>query len=193
MHDPDQLAAVLERWRGAIATGAPFDLEFPLRGADGQFRTFLTRAVPVKDAQGRVTQWYGTNTDINEAKQTENKLRATEAALRESDQRKDIFLATLAHELRNPLAPIRSVAQLLGSPSLAPKQLQFAQGVIQRQVRHMGWLLDDLLDIARITQGKLVLKKRASDAGQHRRCRGEDGATVARQQKPPPCGESAGT
>jgi signal transduction histidine kinase len=78
---------------------------------------------------------------------------------RELDQRKDVFLATLAHELRNPLAPIRNAAQLLGSPSLEPKQLQWAQSVIQRQVKHMAWLLDDLLDIARITQGKLELKK----------------------------------
>jgi signal transduction histidine kinase len=78
---------------------------------------------------------------------------------REVDQRKDVFLATLAHELRNPLAPIRNAAQLLGSPKLEPKQLQWAQTVIQRQVKHMAWLLDDLLDIARITQGKLELKK----------------------------------
>jgi signal transduction histidine kinase len=78
---------------------------------------------------------------------------------REVDQRKDVFLATLAHELRNPLAPIRNAAQVLGSPKLEPKQLQWAQAVIQRQVKHMAWLLDDLLDIARITQGKLELKK----------------------------------
>ena len=78
---------------------------------------------------------------------------------REVDQRKDVFLATLAHELRNPLAPIRNAAQVLGSPKLEPKQLQWAQTVIQRQVKHMAWLLDDLLDIARITQGKLELKK----------------------------------
>jgi signal transduction histidine kinase len=78
---------------------------------------------------------------------------------REVDRRKDVFLATLAHELRNPLAPIRNAAQVLGSPKLEPKQLQWAQTVIQRQVKHMAWLLDDLLDIARITQGKLELKK----------------------------------
>lgn len=80
-------------------------------------------------------------------------------ALREADRRKDIFLATLAHELRNPLAPIRTAAQVLASPKLAPQQLQWAQNVIQRQVRQMALLLDDLLDIARITQGKLELKK----------------------------------
>lgn len=156
--DAEQLPTVLERWRRSIATGIAFDMAFPLRAADGRFRMFLTRIVPMKDALGEVTQWFGTSTDIDESKQTENKLRATEAALRESDQRKDIFLATLAHELRNPLAPIRSVAQLLGSPALAPQQLQFAQSVIQRQVKHMAWLLDDLLDVARITQGKLALK-----------------------------------
>jgi PAS domain S-box-containing protein len=85
--------------------------------------------------------------------------KAAEIALREADQRKDVFLATLAHELRNPLAPIRNAAQMLGSPKLGPEQLQWAQSVIQRQVKHMALLLDDLLDVARITQGKLDLRK----------------------------------
>ena len=85
--------------------------------------------------------------------------KAAEIALREADQRKDIFLATLAHELRNPLAPIRNAAQMLSSPKLGPEQLQWARSVIQRQVKHMALLLDDLLDVARITQGKLDLKK----------------------------------
>jgi signal transduction histidine kinase len=79
--------------------------------------------------------------------------------LREADQRKDEFLATLSHELRNPLAPIRNAAQILGSPTLAPEQLQWAHSVIRRQVKHMASLLDDLLDVARITRGKLELKK----------------------------------
>ena len=85
--------------------------------------------------------------------------KSAEIALRDADRRKDIFLATLAHELRNPLAPIRNAAQVLASPDLKPQQLQWAQTVIQRQVRHMAWLLDDLMDVARITQGKLELKK----------------------------------
>lgn len=85
-------------------------------------------------------------------------LRASEQALRDADHRKDSFLATLAHELRNPLAPIRTATQIIGSSSLAPQQLHWAQQVIQRQVARMALLLDDLLDIARITQGKLELK-----------------------------------
>jgi PAS domain S-box-containing protein len=71
VHDPEALPAVLERWRKSIANGEPFDMEFPLRGADGVFRPFLTRVMPHKDAGGRVVQWFGTNTDITERKRAE--------------------------------------------------------------------------------------------------------------------------
>lgn len=82
-----------------------------------------------------------------------------EAALREADHRKDVFLATLSHELRNPLAPIRNAARLLESPSLTPGDLERNRAIISRQVRHMASLLDDLLDVSRITRGVLTLKK----------------------------------
>ena len=75
------------------------------------------------------------------------------------NQRKDEFIATLSHELRNPLAPIRAAAKVIASPHAAAAQLRQAQLIIERQVNHMALLLDDLLDIARITQGKLQLKK----------------------------------
>jgi signal transduction histidine kinase/ActR/RegA family two-component response regulator len=91
-------------------------------------------------------------------RRSEGRLRETESALREADQRKDLFLATLAHELRNPLAPIRAAVQLLAAPQLPPHKVEWIRSVIQRQARHMALLLDDLLDVARVTQGKLVLK-----------------------------------
>ncbi len=74
VHDPDVLPRVLEGWRDAIAAGKPFGMEFPLRGADGNFRTFLSRVMPVRDPQGRVARWFGTNTDISERKQAEERL-----------------------------------------------------------------------------------------------------------------------
>src|SRR5690606_23336495 len=86
-------------------------------------------------------------------------------ALREADRRKDQFLATLAHELRNPLAPIRTAAEMLTLPTLADDQLMWARQVIHRQVEHMARLLDDLLDVARITRGKLQLQKQIVDLG----------------------------
>ena len=74
VHDPDALPRVLVGWKGAIADGAPFEMEFPLRAADGSFGMFLTRVMPLKDEEGRVTRWFGTNTDICERKRTEEKL-----------------------------------------------------------------------------------------------------------------------
>ncbi len=80
VHDPNTLPAVLERWRNSIATGDPFNMVFPLRGADGVLRPFLTRVMPVRDLAGRVVRWFGTNTDISEQQRTE-------AALRQSEER----------------------------------------------------------------------------------------------------------
>jgi PAS domain S-box-containing protein len=86
-----------------------------------------------------------------------------EATLREIDQRKDEFLATLAHELRNPLAPIRQATMISMSPGASDSQKQWSHEVITRQVRHMSLLLDDLLDISRITRGTLELRTEMTD------------------------------
>jgi PAS domain S-box-containing protein len=69
VHDPEILPAVLDRWKAAIASGAPVEMEFPLRGADGAFRWFLTRVRPVHDSDGKVSRWFGTNTNIDEQRQ----------------------------------------------------------------------------------------------------------------------------
>jgi PAS domain S-box-containing protein len=81
VHDPAVLPTVLSRWRDAIALVQPFEMEFPLRGADGTFRTFLTRVQPIKDSQGRLMQWFGTNTDVDQLKRIEQSLRVTQARL----------------------------------------------------------------------------------------------------------------
>ena len=96
-------------WSGgseSVASGEPFDMVFPIKGRDDVFRPFLTRVEPLRDDDGRVVLWFGTNTDISE-------LKRAEEALREADRRKDEFLAMLAHELRNPLAPIRNALQIM--------------------------------------------------------------------------------
>ncbi|MGH8318125.1 MAG: ATP-binding protein [Steroidobacteraceae bacterium] len=130
----------------AVATGSVTLLERPLSAAT------LLRTVEVA-LRSRRRQYQVR--DLLEAQ------RAREAALREADRRKDTFLAILSHELRNPLAPIRNAAELLGSMNLTPMQLHWAQSVIRRQTAHMACLLDDLLDLARITQGKLRLRRQS--------------------------------
>jgi signal transduction histidine kinase len=97
--------------------------------------------------------------DTTTQRESRRALLESEAALREADQRKDVFLAILSHELRNPLAPIRNAARLLEAPTLTDDELQRSRTIISRQVRHMASLLDDLLDVSRITRGILVLKK----------------------------------
>ena len=79
VHDPEMLPEVLEQWKASLAIGQVFDMEFPLRGADGIFRQFLTRGFPLKDAAGNVLQWFGTNTDTTDLKRAEMALRESEA------------------------------------------------------------------------------------------------------------------
>ncbi len=149
---PDDRPAARAAWEGARHGSQAWQVEYRLRRHDGVYRWFLVRAVPQLDRSGAVTRWFGTTTDIEDARQ------ATQS-LREADRQKDEFLATLAHELRNPLAPIRTAVHLLVAPQANERSRVRATEIIGRQVGHMARLLDDLLDVARITQRKLVLKK----------------------------------
>ena len=148
---PEDSARVWQVWTRAREQGTEWTAELRLRGAGGEWRWFLTRAVPQRDAGQRVLRWFGTTTDIEDA-------RRTAQALQAADRQKDEFLATLAHELRNPLAPIRTAVHLLSLPTTPATARTRAVEIVGRQVSHMSRLLDDLIDIARITQRRLVLK-----------------------------------
>jgi PAS domain S-box-containing protein len=108
---------------------------------------------------GRAVRLVGIVQDITDRKRAELDLARSAEELRRADERKDAFLATLSHELRNPLAPIRNAAHILAFPNLKDEQVKWARQVIQRQTSHMASLLNDLLDVARITRGKFVLRK----------------------------------
>ena len=291
VHDPQTLPRVMKRWKECIATGIPFEMAFPIRGADGGFRTFLTRVLPMKDAYGVVTQWFGTNTDVEDLNRAEAQLResehrmrlATEATsvgiwewnvitghvrwdaqmfriyglpstpngfveysdwcsavlpndllrqeevlkdtvrrlgsssrefrirradnqenrhiqsfetvrtnshgvaewivgtnldvterklseealrrlaadLSDADRRKDEFLATLAHELRNPLAPIRNGLQVLEFANKNGEVAEQTRRMMERQLGQMVRLIDDLMDVSRISTGKVELQKKS--------------------------------
>ena len=86
VHDPQELPRVLGQWKDSIATGLPFSMVFPLLGGDGVFRPFLTRIMPVRDRDGKVARWFGTNTDISEQRKIEEALRESEERLRLAQQ-----------------------------------------------------------------------------------------------------------
>lgn len=281
VHDPQTLPEVMEIWSRSIATGEPFEATFPLRGADGEYRPFFTRAAPLRDASGRIVQWFGTNTDVSPLKKAEQALRDSQERLNEgllagrmvvwewdlatgklqgsanareifgaswadnrsrrewlhpddrklmekavdaalascgqyhqvvrvirpdngkivwtevrgkvncgadgkpvsvsgisldvterkraeeelllADRRKDEFLAMLAHELRNPLAPISTAAQLLKFVRLDERRVRETSEIIARQAQHMSSLIDDLLDVSRVTRGLIVLEREDHD------------------------------
>jgi PAS domain S-box-containing protein len=95
VHDLETLSGVLERWERSITTGEPFEMVFPLRGANGLFRPFLTRVHPLKNAKGRVVQWFGTNTDVEELKRAEAALRESEERERQRRQELETTLAVI--------------------------------------------------------------------------------------------------
>jgi len=126
---------------------------------DGRRIAISLTVSPVRAADGTVIGASKVARDISERKFVEQRLRESEEALRLADRRKDEFLALLAHELRNPLAPIRYALAANKKPGRTPEQCRQAEEIIERQVMHMSRLLDDMLDISRITRGALELKK----------------------------------
>ncbi len=282
LHDPDMLPVVVERWKQSIEAGTPFDMVFPLLGADGQYRPFITRVNPLRADHGEIRLWFGTNTDISEERERTELLRRNERqlqaitdalpdvitrfdrehrhvfvnaamervtghrsssvigrtsrelglpeglcarldaalgrvfasgeaepleftcnitaslrtfaawltpeldpignveavlavvrdrtaevnaaeALEEAVRRKDAFLATLAHELRNPLAPMRNGLEILRLTLGDGEHAASTQRLLERQVAHMTRLIDDLLDVSRIRLGKLTLRVASVD------------------------------
>ena len=155
-------AGDLERVRAAVAAlhrGERYEEEYRVERPDGSLRWVRERAFPVPDASGRTYRLAGIVTDITERK-------TSELLLREADRRKDQFLAMLAHELRNPLAPIRNAVEIMDPRKSLPQEaLDEARMIVSRQVTHLSRLVDDLLDVSRITQGKITLRQEPVDLG----------------------------
>jgi signal transduction histidine kinase/ActR/RegA family two-component response regulator len=121
------------------------------------YRLLVVSSAPIRDERGELVGAVAISMDIEE------RIRAEEG-LKEADRRKDEFLAMLAHELRNPLAPIGAAASLLAASRCEEIQLRGIAAVITRQVRHMSGLIDELLDVARVTRGLITLDKVTLDA-----------------------------
>lgn len=175
VHDHFMLPKVLERWRASIAAGQPFEMIFPLRGADGVFRPFLTRVVPVCDAEGKVLRWFGTNTDVSELERTTAALRESEeqlqlstsnlekrvqertAELTSANKELESFTYSVSHDLRAPLRGIDGWSLAL-LEDYGDKLNEESRGYLERvrtETQRMGQLIDDLLRLSRVTRAEM--------------------------------------
>ncbi|SAK62054.1 PAS/PAC sensor hybrid histidine kinase [Caballeronia arationis] len=156
---PEDLDSVKTAWNHSVATGDPYETVFRVRHHSGTYRWTLARAVAVRDNDAAIVKWIGSNTDIHEKVLAEHELR-------EAHRRKDDFLAMLAHELRNPLAPIVAGAEMLSMLLSEDARVLQVSDVIRRQIGHMKSLIDGLLDVSRVTRGLISLDKRILDIHQ---------------------------
>jgi PAS domain S-box-containing protein len=153
---PDDRGGAAQRWRRSLETGEPFEHECRFRVRDGSHRFCLGRAVPLRDPEERIVKWFGNWMDIDERRHMED-------ALKEADRHKNVFLATLGHELRNPLASIATAVELLRPLAAADGALSSGVEVIDGQARQLGRLADDLLDTARISEGRIRIVRETVD------------------------------
>ncbi len=170
---PDDRPDVHAEWMRAVVSNAEASAEFRLRGTDGAYRWFLAHVVPVRDEQGRVTRWFGTTTDIDDQRRVitertrlfnlEQRARAEAEA---SSRAKDEFLAMVSHELRTPLNAILGYSTMLKMGAVAPERAAAAVERIERNARVQAQLIEDVLDVSRIVNGKLQVDSKPVEFAQ---------------------------
>jgi PAS domain S-box-containing protein len=154
---PEEVEKFKAQWEGALRAGEAFQLELRLRNADGSYRWYLNRALPEKDVAGRVVRWVGTLTDVDEEKRAHQELHA-------AIQLRDEFMSVASHELRTPLSALQlqlqslqRLLQQMGAESLSGHVTKKLVTAV-RQTERLAKLIDSLLDVSRIEQGKLELQ-----------------------------------
>ena len=178
---PDHVEQVRAKFARSVAAGEEWEDTFPLRGKDGEFRWFLSRAVPIRDASGRITRWFGTNTDVTASRETEAALRESRGRLKlaldeaqaakdqaeQANVAKSQFLANMSHELRTPLNAVIMYSELLQEEAEDRKLDGFIPDLdkIRSAGRHLLALVNGVLDLSKIEAGKMDLYLETFDAG----------------------------
>jgi PAS domain S-box-containing protein len=158
-HPPEDALRIRREAFAGLAADGTWRSELTFVRRDGSRGVCETVVKPLANARGDVYGAVSVSRDITERRRAEHQLQRLNLELSKADRRKDEFLATLAHELRNPLAPMRNVLEILRLKEFADPQLSWSRDVFDRQLQHMTHLVDDLLEVSRITQGKLELRK----------------------------------
>ena len=165
MVHPEHREAVREGTQRAWRTGVSYEATFPMRGVDGGWQWFLTRAIPIHDGSGKVHRWFGTCTDINEQLEVQTRLERAQTALKTAVRARDQFLSIASHELKTPLTSLHLVAQMAErnldrntQRACEPVRVRKLVEQTGRSVARLTRLVDDMLDSSRIAMGKLSFK-----------------------------------
>ena len=165
VHHPDHAERVRESYQGALAAGRPWEDTFPLRGADGAYRWFLSQALPIRDAEGTITRWFGTNTDVTRQREQERELASAKELAENANRAKSQFIANMSHELRTPLTAVIGYTEMLeedaeesGAAHLLPDL-----GKIRGNARHLLSLINDVLDLSKIEAERMEVHAETFD------------------------------
>ena len=158
---PDDRQVVLAKWHRCVIDGEPFEVELRLRRRDGTYRWFLARAARIASRTGSLL--VGSAADIDDLKNTAAALRDAKDAAEEAARSKDRFLAVLSHELRTPLTPALVVAQVLERRRDLAADIRESASLIRRNVELETLLVDDLLDLTKISRGMIELRRQTVD------------------------------
>jgi PAS domain S-box-containing protein len=156
MLHPDDRDPTRRLWTDSVAGRGPYDVEYRVRRSDGVYRWFKTRGTPLRDSQGRIFKWFGTCTDITDAKVAAEELRLAKDTAEAANRAKDEFLANVSHEIRTPMNAILGMTELALDTELADDQRQYLTTVKSAADALLG-IINDLLDFAKIEAGRLEL------------------------------------
>ncbi len=166
VHHPEDLDLVINIWNESLTTGKPYQVEYRLKGRDGLYRWFLGRALPIKDFDGKILKWIGTNTDIHDQKILSQKLESaldqvqySQRLAESANEAKSAFLANMSHEIRTPLGAIMGFVSLMKNPALRKEDLQKYISITQRNSEQLLKIIDDILDLSKVEAGKLAIEK----------------------------------
>ena len=166
VHHPDHLERVVTKFQLALSGEEEWEDTFPLRRADGEYRWFLSQAVPVRDERGRVVRWFGTNTDVTLQREAERELADAKDAAETANRAKSQFIANMSHELRTPLTAVIGYSEMMEEEleEMGETALTADLSKIKGNARHLLSLINDVLDLSKIEAERMDVYAESFDA-----------------------------